>query len=717
MRKLHKLLSQQNPSLHGFARLDLTASLAPHHCRRCPWRQKRDHAIRCLFFLLIIACPCAWAQSAADIARQAMASGRYQEAERLALSDSESAEAQFLLWQLYTETPLGSRGRAGRALSRAIALDPDNADYRAAQIVHLRRDRMTYVQNEYLQYRRMDLARDLLRIDSANAVAHEELGLQAARDFDDVYQHAAMIGAPEGIRQSLAAQQRQVRAYVTATEGFERAIRVAPERASAYRPILRIYARTEQWTEVLRVAKQMTENVPRDGNAWIWLGLAEQRLGNDRLADQAFTQGLALLPFDEAAIFVATEFVTIDGNGVVDSGFWDDADPLLLTPYNERLLAHHARIALADLLYAAPQMGLRGWETRRGQTFIRYGPPNTEQILSPSGTTLMQVAVWEYDHARFVFEDEYRNGEFRLASPSAQAIALGLADGYDNDFAMMSGDIARELPQQYTFSPAGLMTGVYTSAASFRGAEGKTDLVVAYGVPIHAVTESIDEPLAQIGVFVGSGVGRVERRDTVGNRIALLEEVDGQPVFLRQEQVSVNSGVRQLSVEAIGLDKRTTAVGRSLVEVRRFEGGFDVSDVLFAYAVEEAYGEAPSHPAYVTRGDVRILAAPTTTFDRSRPLYLYFEIYGLTRGEGEVARYELEIDLSPQERGGLSGLLSRDERGVSVRFPGTVAATETGTYQILDVSGQKPGRYDLTLIVRDAKTGDEQTRNQSITLR
>ncbi len=673
--------------------------------------------MRCLLLFLLVVCPSSWAQTAAERAREAHVAGRYEEAERLALSDPESPAAQFLLWQLYAETPLGDRGRAGRALSRAISLDPDNATYREAQIVHLRRRRTTYVQNEYLQFRRMDLARDLLRIDSTSAVAHEELGLQAARDFDDVYQHAAMIGAPEGIRQSLAAQQLQVRAYLAATEGFERALRVAPQRASAYRPILRIYARTEQWTEVLRVAKQMAENLPRDGNAWVWLGLAEQRLGNDRLADEAFARGLALMPADEAAIFVATEFVTIDGNEVVDSDFWDDADPLLLTPYNERLLAHHARIALADLLYAAPQVGLRGWETRRGQTFIRYGPPKVEQILSPSGTTLMQVAVWEYDHARFVFEDEYRNGEFRLASPSAQSVALGLADGYDSDFAMMSGDIARELPQQYTFDPAGLMTGIYTSVASFRGADGGTDLVVAYGVPIHAVDGTIDEPFAEVGVFVGSGVERVERRDTVGNRIALLGEVDGQPVFLRQAQVSVEAGRRQLSVEAIGLDKRTTAVGRSLVDVRRFNDGFDVSDVVFAYGVEEAYDEESRHPAYIARGDLRILAAPTTTFNRARPLYLYFEIYGLTLGQREMARYELEIDLSPVERGGLTGLLRRDERGVAVRFPGTVAATETGTYQILDVSGQEPGRYDLTLIVRDMETGMAQTRKQSITLR
>ena len=317
--------------------------------------------MRCLLLLLLIVCLPAQAQTAVERAQEAVERGDFAQAATLASTDEESAAAQFLLWQLYTETPLGDGGRAGRALSRAIALDPDNVAYREAQIVHLRRRRTTYVQNEYLQYRRMDLARDLLRLDSTNAVAQEELGLQAARDFDAVYQHAAMIGAPEGIRQSLAAQQLQVRAYLAATQAFESALNAAPERASAYRPILRIYARTEQWTHVLRVARQMTEHVTGDADAWIWRGLAEQRLGNDRLADEAFTRGLNLMPAPQSALFDATEFVTVEGGNVVDSDFWDDLDPLLLTPYNERLIAHYARIALADLLYAAPKLNLRGW--------------------------------------------------------------------------------------------------------------------------------------------------------------------------------------------------------------------------------------------------------------------------------------------------------------------------------------------------------------------
>ena len=40
------------------------------------------------------------------------------------------------------------------------------------------------------------------------------------------------------------------------------------------------------------------------------------------------------------------------------------------------------RLVYADLLYAAPELDLRGWETRRGEIIVRYGPPTTELTIT-----------------------------------------------------------------------------------------------------------------------------------------------------------------------------------------------------------------------------------------------------------------------------------------------------------------------------------------------
>jgi GWxTD domain-containing protein len=656
-----------------------------------------------LCLLLTLAAVGAQAQPLAE-AEAALARGDYVRAADLAREavalHPDGADAAFALYQALVAT--GQRGEAGRALSRAIALDPANVPYREVQIVHLRERRLTYVQNEYLQRRRAALARDLLALDPSNPTAHEELALHAVRDFDDLYLHAPANGAPDGIRPSLSALRRQEAAYLRAVDGLTRALEADSSRVESYAALLRLHARTGDWPEAFRVARQMARHRPDNPNAWLWLGLAEQRLGNDRLADLAFARGLARSGAEQRAAYRTTDLIAGEGEPQGEA-FWDAADPLLLTPYNERLLAHYARVAFADLVYAAPRVGLRGWQTRRGQTFIRYGAPRSERILSPSGSTLTQFAVWEYDHARFVFEDLHRSGEFRMASARAADAAFG------RDPALVAADVVREQPQRYAFEPPGRRADVHVRAARFRLPAGGTDLVVAYGLDLESAAPA-DEPHAVAGVFAGVGGGRVERRDTLGGRPALAVASPRGTMLVRSAQLPVGTDPQRLSVEVIGLDERLTAVARTALGAADFDpNALGLSDLLLAFGIEEVWGDAPPHPAYATRGDLHVLPAPTDAFRRSDPLYLYFEGYNLTPGGDGIARCLIEIDMVRLDAPGRA-------RGVSVRFPAEVEGRDLSTYQILDLSDQAPGRYRLTLRLRDEQTGDERTRQSEIRL-
>ncbi len=681
--------------------------------------------MRCLLLMLLLACSSAQAQTAVEQARVAFASGDFAQALELASSVEESADAQFLLWRLYAQTPLDDRGRAGRALSRAIDLDPTNVAYREAQLVHLRKRRVTRVQNEYLELRRRDLARDLLRIDSTSSVAHEEFGLVAAREFYEQFGRSTLTerrpaaGGGGEMGGSTADARRAEAAYREATARFERAIREAPEHVSGYRSLLGLYARMEAWTDALRVTRRMVRALPNSADARLWLGLAEQRLGNDRLADMAFQAGLERADADVSLGYTSPQLIAGADSLSDPALFWEQNDPLLLTDYNERQLAHYARVAFADLVYGADLLDLRGWETRRGQIFIRYGTPLYERTIAPSGADLARYAVWEYDDFQFVFHDEYRSGEFALFTPSARDIALGLvADVGEADYVMQARDMSRTMPQRYTFDPEGVRIDAAVRAAGFRGVGGATDLVVAYGMPVGSARGGMQEPPAEVGVFLGAGADRVEVRDTLGGRTAQLVRVgDAAALLLGHCSMKARPGVQRLSVELVGIVDRVTGVNRSVVDVPAFpQGRFAISDLLPAYGVEEAYGESPSHPAYVVRGDLRILPAPSEMFDRSRPLYLYFEIYDLVPAPDGMARYELEIDLTREGGGGLLSMFRSSPRGVSVRFPGEVRGRDASTYQILDVTDQEPGTYVLTLTVRDAQTGERKTRTQEIVL-
>ena len=55
--------------------------------------------------------------------------------------------------------------------------------------------------------------------------------------------------------------------------------------------------------------------------------------------------------------------------------FWRSKDPLPVSRVNERQVEHWRRVVMADLLYRHRRLGVRGWDTARGEMYIRYGAP------------------------------------------------------------------------------------------------------------------------------------------------------------------------------------------------------------------------------------------------------------------------------------------------------------------------------------------------------
>lgn len=151
-----------------------------------------------LFVLAAVAAPVV-AQSSVERGAEAYREGRYAEAVR-ALgqavdADPNDAEARYLLARvLYDErNPDRDESRAGREINRAVDLDPDNVLYLVAQLEQLRGDTWNYFQEILRLQRRREIADRILSIDSTNAFAHEEFGVQAIADY---YQYRNAIKLP-----------------------------------------------------------------------------------------------------------------------------------------------------------------------------------------------------------------------------------------------------------------------------------------------------------------------------------------------------------------------------------------------------------------------------------------------------------------------------------------------------------------------------------------
>lgn len=145
-------------------------------------------------------------------------------------------------------------------------------------------------------------------------------------------------------------------------------------------------------TEHALAARACTEAIlradPADHVALLLQGVHCLDLGDPDRAGGWFQRGLDLAPPEDRAVFFMPTLCAPDAVlrqlaaaplALMDSlatSYWDSRDPTPLTLVNENLLEYWKRLVLADLFYGLPQENLRGWQTPRGELFVRYGPPD-----------------------------------------------------------------------------------------------------------------------------------------------------------------------------------------------------------------------------------------------------------------------------------------------------------------------------------------------------
>ena len=571
---------------------------------------------------------------------------------------------------------------------------------------------------------------------------------------------------------------RAEEAYDVAIGHLKTAQRSDPRRRSVYDKLMEIYALKGEYTDALATLDDMYLFYSEDPWFWLYLGYMSYRNDQVEQASEAYRAAERFMDDDLRTAFEDIRLLlSADEQALYDADpiayraqYWLSKDPLFLTDYNERRLEHYTRMVYAELLYKAPTVDLRGWETQRGQIILRYGRPKSDVVLinqdnsglrnrgmmdaldpaiqsalNNSGDSQMRnvaaegtgfdlvasgrlVNVWDYEGFRFVFEDVYRNGEFELYSPSAEELAGGLVDPWLNDYVSRAEATIRETPDQYLYEPPGRRVQMPFRTSVFRGVGGQSELYVHYGLPItqYEASEPFINIQATIGMFV-VGDDRTllteNRRSVFGLRTSQIIPFEGINLWVDTRSVSVPPGDHEVSIEFQTASTSTVAVQRRGVTAPDFsrDAGLAVSDLMVAYMIEERYADDPVREGEFVRGDLAIQPAPWSVFQTVRPIYLYFEVYNLEAGPNGLANYEIEAILRPKEEGSgigraVSALFGGRNRGVSVQLPVQISAQDDQQYLILDATNQAPGVYELSLRVRNTATREEVTRAQDLYL-
>ncbi len=180
--------------------------------------------------------------------------------------------------------------------------------------------------------------------------------------------------------------------------------------------------------------------------------------------------------------------------------------------------------------------------------------------------------------------------------------------------------------------------------------------------------------------------------------------------------VSLQPGTYRLTLHGRSLEaERLQGSVRITLTVPDLSGpGLQISDLLPAWRIEPATGNSR-----FVRNGWHLWPNPLRRFSVRQPLFLYFELYGLTPDARGRTRYIVEYILRPQKpRKKFLGLFGRDDRPVlRLKSIHEDTRTDLSEHAELDVSRVNPGDYVLEVRITDSHAGATVSRTLALTLR
>ena len=522
--------------------------------------------------------------------------------------------------------------------------------------------------------------------------------------------------------------------YRQTEDHYRASLAADPRHTGAATGLLALFYDGQRFEEMAQLAAELRRSQPDEPRIPLAQGLALHRLDRDNRAQYAFDTALTLLPADERRDMAGLETILqkeaaaayskMSGldKASTDSLYWDVADPLKLTEVNEARMEFLARVAYADLRFSAAEFRTRGWQTDRGEIYVRYGDPPVKVTFAPqtgeiegSDATGRVTYVWWYPETkmRFVF-----------VGPPAMNSAF-----FASDFRSYAENARFLSPVRFdNLKPLLRVDSVPVQLARFRGDSGATDVSIFADIPTNQMLRDVDvgRTTMETGLFLSDA----RRRPVVTLRDSTTLRGGAQNGLTpRAWRRMLRPGEYLYRVEAREQASGRSARGLSAFRVDGFPAGqFQLSDVLVARRIVPRAGEEPRN-----RSDFLIVPNASLTFVPRDTVFLYWELYGATADSVGNGRFAINLALRVSELdrgkaiearilGGLAdavGLSAKDDDRVALRYNRTVAIDPSDripNYLALDLGAAPYGTYTLELTVTDLVSGRTATRERVLTV-
>ncbi len=601
--------------------------------------------------------------------------------------DDEYAPAYNALANQYLQiNTVNDRQRAMRMIQRAIAIAPNNAEYR------LTRGKIWWAQG--FRFRALNEYEDVSEKYPDNTEALNGAGRYWVYDFlTQKDRRSAMF--PGDFKNHAQEAKREA-------EGFlQKSIQLDGTNQKPYYFLGILYFEDEDWNTFQAVMQDLHAQYPDDKNALLFCGLAAYQIGEFNDSHEYYQRALGLMRVEERELLESIDLLVPqedhayrDTMQTIDELlereiFWKSQDPLYLSDFNERKMEHFGRLAYSNLRFRRFSANIEGWQTDMGKTYIKFGRYRRRMLKYKKSWNSQEalsgaiMEFWYYENFQFKFcgstDDIWHfcgGSWYGISQRRAQEAETSAFEDYregtgfvmqQTNFAPLpstlqeaSHHIFRKTAQRFV-DP--YLKRKYTLPYMVAAFEERDSVRVelSYMIPKDRLETELETGEVSFwdGVFLFDEYWNDVYNYRKSVSFTLPPPLPTENVAARHRNdhllvsrmLSVPQGRFHLSVELLDQTSGAIGIARDEEQYVYDDETFHLSDLLVGSNIQTR------HPFPQGRDDLIITPNPVRTFSQSEPVFIYLELYDLQRNAFGSTQYEISYTIGKPEVDTLSPTL------------------------------------------------------------
>ena len=609
---------------------------------------------------------------------------------------------------------INGRQRAMRMIQQAIASDPDNAEYR------LTRGKIWWAQS--FRSRALNQFKDIIEKDPQNTDVLNSIGMFWVYDFLSQKDRRAPFREMEmrsGIFRDfkIMAMRSRIKDFKTfsqkskqeAVQVLRKSIQLDGINQQPYYLLGILYFEDKYWDAFHALMQALYAQYPDDKNVLLFCGLAAYQIGEFNESHEYYQRALDLMRVEERELLESIDLLVSeedhasrDTTQTIDAllereMFWKRQDPLYLSDFNERKMAHFGRMAYANLRFRRFSDDVEGWQTDMGKTYIKFGRYR-RRVTTNKGTwdseevwDAAMMEFWYYENFQIKFcgttDDIWHFcggavGYLPSTVPSVEMSAftferlIAYADTagvrpYFMRRKSSSFSVPRTLeePLHHTFRKTAqrfvdpYLNRKYTLPHQIAAFEEQDSVRVelSYMIPKDRLTENPETGKVRFwdGVFFFDQQWNDMYNHRKSRALTLPPQKPASNAAARyrndhllvSRQVSVRQDSYHFSVEFMDQTSGLIGIARDEKQYVYDDETFHLSDLLVGTDIQTKKALPES------RDDLLITPNPVRTFSQSEPVFIYLELYDLQRDDFGSTQYEISYTIGKPEVDALSPTL------------------------------------------------------------